>query len=99
MQHTLGSASLGGITQAKSVERPVTAFDGIATALDRSALLVARVEQLRDRLLGARPENKIGGPVPTAAGLLDDYAERARCASARIDDALSALNEIERAIP
>lgn len=99
MQHTLGSAALGGNMQAKSVERPVTAFDGIAIAFDRVGLLAARVEQLRDRLLGPRPENKIGGPVPTAAGLLDDYAERARCASARIDDALSAVNEIERSLP
>lgn len=77
-----------------------TAFTAVSAALDRSNLLATRVEALADRLVGSVPQ-----PVNSAEGrsgpgaVLPALRATANQTRSLVEDALSALDRIERALP
>jgi len=77
-----------------------TAFGATKVALERANLLSHRVQQLADRLLGAVPVPVSGAANATAASAVFP-ALRASAYETQemVNDALNALDRIERSLP
>lgn len=76
-----------------------TAFGAVSNALDRSNLLSHRVQQLADRLLGSVPTPVSDAPSNKPSAVFPTMRQAAYETQAMAQDALNALDRIERALP
>ena len=83
-------------------ESPVedTAFSAVSAVLDRSNLLSVRVQQLADRLVGSVPQPVSGAEGRTGGGaVFPALRAAAHQTHSAVEDALNAIDRIERALP
>lgn len=97
-------ASLGGVLgsappQLKNAPpKQATAIDRVDEAFMNAHRLVTRIEDLRDRLLGARPCGDGCSESSIAEGVLPNLEHRALTLDVRLASAIGAVDEIGQAL-
>lgn len=78
-----------------------TAISAVNAALDRSNQLSVRVQQLADKLVGSAPQavNAAGEGRSGPGAIFPALRAAAHQTHSRVEDALNALDRIERSLP